>query len=144
MGNEVHLFQPDRRQLGFWCAFVLLGIAVNVRYLLGSCSVILYASLIFLVGMFIFLFMPFLKNQKLIVSGEDIKLFTFGRMNKLLFCQHLREIVVKEDEIVSYRFEKSGKHYQVSPGAYYDSEVLRLLFADLNKKCKTIVSIVQR
>jgi hypothetical protein len=144
MGNEVHLFQPDRRQLGFWCAFVLLGIAVNVRYLLGSSSVILYASLIFLVGMFIFLFMPFLKNQKLIVSDEDIKLFTFGRMNKLLFCQHLREIVVKENEIVSYRFEKSGKHYQVSPGAYYDSEVLRLLFADLNKKCKTIVSIVQR
>ena len=144
MAREVHCFQPNRRQIGFWCAFVFLGTIINVHYLLDSSSVMLYVSLIFLVGMFIFLFMPILKNQKLIVSDEDIKLFTFGRMNRLIFCQHLREIVVKENEIVSYRFEKSGKHYQVSPGAYYDSEVLRLLFADLNKKCKTIVSIVQR
>ena len=115
-----------------------------MRYLLDSSSVILYVSLIILVGMFVFLFMPFLKNQKLIVSDEDINLFTFGRINRLIFCKHLTEIVVKENEIVSYRFEKSGKYYQVSPGAYYDSEKLKLLFNDLNKKCKSIVSIVQR
>jgi len=144
MGNEVHFFQPNRRQIGFWCAFIFLGILINVRYLLDSSSVILYVSLIILVGMFVFLFMPFLKNQKLIVSDEDINLFTFGRINRLIFCQHLTEIVVKENEIVSYRFEKSGKYYQVSPGAYYDSEELQLLFNDLNKKCKSIVSIVQR
>ena len=121
MGNEVHFFQPDRRRVGFWCAFIFLGIILNVRYLLGSGSVILDASLILLVGMFVILFMPFLKNQKLIVSGEDIDLFTFGRTNKLLFCKHLKEIVVKQNEILSYRFEKDGKYYQVSPGAYYDS-----------------------
>jgi len=144
MANEVHFFQPNRRQIGFWCAFVFLGIIINVHYLLDSSSVMLYVSLIFLVGMFIFLFMPILKNQKLIVSDEDIKLFTFGRINRLIFCKHLREIVVKENEIVSYRFEKSEKFYQVSPGAYYDSEELQLLFNDLNKKCTSIVSIVQR
>jgi len=144
MGNEVHFFQPDRRQIGFWCAFVFLGIIINVRYLLGSGSVILYLSLILLVGVFVFLFMPFLKNQKLIVSDEDINLFTFGRINRLIFCKHLTEIVVKENEIVSYRFEKSGKYYQVSPGAYHDSEELNLLFNDLNKKCESIVSLVQR
>jgi hypothetical protein len=88
--------------------------------------------------------MPFLKNQKLIVSGKDINLFTFGRINRLVFCKHLRELVVKQDEIVSFRFEKDGKYYQVSPGTYYDSEELKLLFNDLNKKCKGIVSIVQR
>jgi hypothetical protein len=88
--------------------------------------------------------MPFLKNQKLIVSGEDIDLFTFGRTNKLVFCKHLKEIVVKQNEILSYRFEKDGKYYQVSPGAYYDSEELKLLFNDLNRNCKGIVSIVQR
>lgn len=144
MGNEVHFFQPDRRRVGFWCAFIFLGIILNVRYLLGSGSVILYASLILLVGMFVILFMPFLKNQKLIVSGEDIDLFTFGRTNKLLFCKHLKEIVVKQNEILSYRFEKDGKYYQVSPGAYYDSEELKLLFTDLNRNCKGIVSKVQR
>jgi len=144
MDNEVHFFQPDRRRVGFWCAFIFLGIILNVRYLLGSGSVILYASLILLVGMFVFLFMPFLKNQKLIVSGEDIDLFTFGRTNKLVFCKHLKEIVVKQNEILSYRFEKDGKYYQVSPGAYYDSEELKLLFTDLNRNCKGIVSKVQR
>jgi hypothetical protein len=144
MGNEVHFFRPDSRRVGFWCAFIFLGIILNVRYLLGSGSVILYASLILLVGMFVFLFMPFLKNQKLIVSGKDIKLFTFGRINSLVFCKHLKEIVVKQDEIVSYRFENDGKYYQVSPGAYYDSEELKLLFNDLNRNCKGIVSIVQR
>ena len=144
MDNEVHFFQPDRRRVGFWCAFIFLGIILNVRYLLGSGSVILYASLILLVGMFVFLIMPFLKNQKLIVSGKDINLFTFGRTNRLVFCKHLKEIVVKQNEILSYRFEKDGKYYQVSPGAYYDSEELKLLFNDLNKKCKSRVSIVQR
>jgi hypothetical protein len=144
MGNEVHFFQPDRRRIGFWCAFVFLGIIINVRYLLSSGSVILYVSLILLAGMFVFLFMPLLKNQKLIVSGEDIVLFTFGRTSKLIFCKHLKEIVVKQNETISYRFEKSGKYYQVSPGAYYDREELKLLFNDLNKKCKSIVSIVQR
>ena len=144
MDNEVHFFQPDRRRVGFWCAFIFLGIILNVRYLLGSGSVILYASLILLVGMFVFLFMPFLKNQKLIVSGKDINLFTFGRTNRLVFCKHLKEIVVKQNEILSYRFEKDGKYFQVSPGAYYDREELKLLFNGLNKKCKGIVSIVQR
>ena len=144
MGNEVHFFQPDRRRVGFWCAFIFLGIILNVRYLLGSGSVILYASLILLVGMFVILFMPFLKNQKLIVSGEDIVQFTFGRTNRLVFCKHLKEIVVKQNETISYRFENVGKYYQISPGAYYDREELKLLFNDLNKKCKSIVSIVQR
>ena len=144
MGNEVHFFQPDRRRVGFWCAFIFLGIILNVRYLLGSGSIILYVTLILLVGMFVFLFMPFLKNQKLIVSGEDINLFTFGRTNRLVFCKHLEEIIIKQNEIISYRFEKDGKYYQVSPGAYYDSEELKLLFNDLNKNCKSRVSIVQR
>jgi hypothetical protein len=144
MGNEVHFFLPDRRQVGFWCAFIFLGIILNIRYLLGSGSIILYVSLILLAGMFVFLFMPFLKNQKLIVSGEDINLFTFGRTNRLVFCKHLKEIVIKQNENISYRFEKDGKYYQVSPGAYYDREELKLLFNDLNKKCKSKVSIVQR
>ena len=144
MGKEVNFFKPDRRQIGFWCAFISLGFIINVHYLLDSSSISLYVSLIFLVGMFIFLFVPFLKNQKLIVSDEDIRLFTFGRISRLIFCKHLKEIVVKDDEIISYRFEKNGKYYQISPGAYYASEELKLLFNNLSSKCKSIVSVVQK
>ena len=107
MGKEVNLFKPARRQIGFWCAFIFLGIIINVHYLLDSSSISLYVSLIFLVGMFVFFFIPFLKNQKLIVSDEGIRLFTFGRICRLIFCKHLKEIVVKEGEIISYRFEKT-------------------------------------
>ena len=105
---------------------------------------ILYVSLVFLIGMFVFLFVPFLKNQKLIITDEDIRLFTFGRMNRLMFCKHLKEIVVKEKEAVSYRFENSGKYYQISPRAYYESEELKSIFNDLMEKCESIVSVVEK
>jgi hypothetical protein len=144
MSNEVHIFQPIRRQIGFWCGVIFLGILINVHYLLDSSSMILYVSFVFLIGMFVFLFVPFLKNQKLIITDEDIRLFTFGRMNRLMFCKHLKGIVVKENEAVSYRFENRGKYYQISPRAYYESEELKTLFNDLMEKCKSIVSVVEK
>ncbi len=105
---------------------------------------IFYVSLLFLIAIFIILFVPFLKNQKIIVNNEDILLFTFGRISRLVFCENLREIVVKEKRIVSYRFEKNGRHYQISPRAYYDSEELESLFSHLNNKCSNIVSVVEK
>ncbi len=105
---------------------------------------IFYVSLVFLIVIFIILFVPFLKNQKIIVNNEDILLFTFGRINRLVFCENLREIVVKEEIVVSYRFEKNGRYYQISPRAYYDSEELESLFSHLNKKCKGIISVVEK
>ena len=72
MGNDILLFQPIRRQLGFWCSFIFLGILINVHYLLDSSSMIFYVSLLFLIAIFIILFVPFLKNQKIIVNNEDI------------------------------------------------------------------------
>lgn len=144
MSNKNNLFKPARRQIGFWCVCILLGIIVNVHYLLSNGNLALYVSLVLLVGIFVILFMPFLKNQKVVVSGDEICLFTFGRINRLKFCGHIKEIVVKEKEIVSYRFEKDGNNYQISPKAYYDSQELELLFNNLNKKCGNVVSVVQK
>ena len=144
MKNEDHLFQPIRLQIGVWCGFIFLGILVNVRYLLSNSSVILYVSLVFMVGLFILLFIPILRNQKLIINNGDIRLFAFGRINRLVFCEHLKEIVVRDNEAVSYRFENNGRYFQISPRAYYNSEELASLFDNLNNRCRNIVSVVEK
>jgi hypothetical protein len=115
-----------------------------VRYLLSNGTLILYATLLFLVGLFIFLFIPLLKNQKVVIAGDEICLSTFGRINRLIFCKHINEIVVKDQEKVSYRFEKDGNYYQISPKAYYDSQELEILFKNLSNKCESIVSVVHK
>jgi len=144
MCDKVIIFKPARLQIGFWCACILLGIIINVRYLLSNGTLILYVTLLFLVGLFIFLFIPLLKNQKVVIAGDEICLSTFGRINRLIFCKHINEIVVKDQEKVSYRFEKDGNYYQISPKAYYDSQELEILFNNLSNKCESIVSVVHK
>ena len=94
--------------------------------------------------MFIFLFVPFLKNQRLLITNQEIIIFSFSKPNKLKFCINLKEIVVKENEIVSYRFENKGKYYQISPQAYYANKELKELFTGLNERCKKTIAIVER
>ena len=144
MCNKLHAFQPKRIGIGFWCSLIFLGILVNMHYLLNDSSLFFYIPLFFLIGMFVFLFVPFLKNQKLLISDKELIVFTFGYSNKLNFCMHLKEIVVKENEIVSYRFENNGKYFQISPEAYYENEELKELFTNLKEKCKELISIIER
>lgn len=144
MGNDIHIFRPIRRQLGFWCGFFFLGILINVHFLLDSGSMILCVPLVFLIGMFIFLFVPFLKNQRVMLNNEDIRVIAFGRINGLVFCKHLRQIVFKENEAISYRFENNGRCFQISPRAYYDGEELASIFSEFKNKCIGIVSVVEK
>jgi hypothetical protein len=144
MGNDVHFFQPIRRELGFWCGLFFIGILINVRFLLDNGSMILFLPLVFLIGIFVLLFMPFLKNQKIMMNNEVIHIFAFGRRNELVFCKHLKQIVVKENEAISYRFKKNGRHFQISPRAYYDDEELASLFSNLSNKCKGVISVVEK
>ena len=144
MCNKVILFKPHRRQIVFLCACILLGIIINVRYLLSNGTLSLYLTLFFLVGLFVIFFMPFLKNQKIVVSGDEVCLLAYGRINRLIFCNHIKEVVVKDQEIVSYRFEKDGNYYQISPKAYHDSRELELLMSNLCNKCENIVSVVHK
>jgi hypothetical protein len=117
MNKKAYIFYPMRRQLGCCSGMIFLTILINTYYLIANNSRILFILLIVLSGIFIFMFMPVLKNQKLIISGEEVIIFSFGKKNSLKFSKDLEEIVVKENEIVSYRFNKKGKHYQVSPEA---------------------------
>jgi len=144
MGNDIYLFQPIRRELGFWCGSLFIAILINVRFLLDNGSMIFLLPLVFLIGVFILLFVPFLKNQKIIMDNEVIRIYSFGRRNELVFCKHLRQIVMKDNEAISFRFEKHGKYYQISPRAYYDDEELASLFYNLSNKCKGVISVVEK
>jgi hypothetical protein len=144
MGNDVHFFQPIRRELGFWCGLLFIGILINVRFLLDNGSMILFFPLVFLIGIFVLLFVPFLKNQKIMMYNKVIHIFTFGRRNELVFCKHLKQIVIKDNEAISYRFEKNGKYFQISPRAYYENEELALLFSNLSNKCKGVIPVVEK
>lgn len=143
MSSEIHLYKPVRSQVAFLCICTFLGISLNVYYLLDNRSVALYCSLFILASIFVFLFLPFIKNQKLIISDDEICLFSYGKANKLNICNHLNEIVVKDKEIVSYRLENDGDCYQISPKAYYESEELNATLNTLYVKCKNTVSVVQ-
>jgi hypothetical protein len=103
-----------------------------------------WVALLLLSLTFALLAFPVLKNQRLMVSGEKLVLFSFGRGQVLQFSQHLVEIVEHEGEIVSYRFMCEGKHFQISPFSYNDSEELQRQFMGLMKTRKLAVSVVFR
>jgi len=142
MNKKVYIFYPMLRPISFFCGMIFLTILINTYYLIANNSRILFILLILLSGIFIFMFMPLLKNQKLILSGDEVIIFSFGKKNSLKFSKDLEEIEVKENEIASYRFNKKGKHYQVSPDAYYESTELKNIFNTLFKKNKINVSVV--
>ena len=78
------------------------------------------------------------------MDNKVIRIFTFGRRNELVFCKHLKQIVIKDNEAISYRFEKKGKYFQISPRAYYDDEELASLFSNLSNKCKGVIPVVEK
>lgn len=47
------------------------------------------------------------------MDNEVIRIFTFGRRNELVFCKHLKQIVVKENKAISYRFEKTADIFKL-------------------------------
>ena len=91
---------------------------------------------------FIFFVFPLLKYQKILVVNNTLKLSTFRKNNTLNFTNDLYEVVVKDSEVVSYRFEKDGKYFQISPDAYIKSEELKSILNRLFKKIKRKIVVV--
>ena len=144
MNKEVKIFFPIRRSTAVLCVIVFIAILLNIYYIPGIAGLILYFPLILLSVLFIFMFMPLLKNQLLLIAGNDIVIFSYGRKNSLRFSENLQEIVLNKNVIVSYRFEKDGRYYQISPQAYYESAELKRTHDKLMKKHNINVSVVEQ
>jgi len=137
-------FKPARLTVGVWCLIVLALILADISFLRDKNGFIFYFSLALLSTAFLILSVPFLKNQKITVTNSGIQISSFGKVSDLTFYEDLNEVVVKNSEIVSYRFEKSGKHYQISPHAYHEADELERIFSNLYKSLTRRISIVQR
>lgn len=142
--DELHIFLPAMRSvIG---VLMVLGsmIAVGSYFAIVHGGLFSWGAILLLGFLFAFLAFPVLRKPKLMVSGENLCLFSFGRGQEINFPNHLIEIVEREEEIVSYRFMCEGKHFQISPGSYNDSEELQRQFLKLMETRKLNVSVVFR
>ncbi len=142
--NDLHIFLPAMRPL--LAVLVALGgiLAVVSYFAFVHGGFFLWGAVLLLGFLFAFLTFPVFRNPKLMVSGENLCLFSFGRGNDINFPNHLVEVVEREGEIVNYRFKCEGKHFQISPDSYNDSEELQRQFLTLMKKRRIIVSVISR
>jgi hypothetical protein len=141
---EGNIFKPARRGLAAWCSIIFVAISINIYFLSKNNSFIIYFSLVLLTVLLLSLSMPLFRNQKFVIKGNNIRIFHFRKVNNLKFSRDLYEIVVKDSEIVSYRFSRKGKYYQISPYGYYKYEELKSIFTSLMKKTKNTISVVER
>lgn len=91
--EELHLFLPAMRSV-IGVLMVLGGmLAVGSYFAIVYGGLLLWGALLLLGCLFAFLSFPVLRNPRLLVSGENLCLFSFGRGQKLNFPNHLIEIV---------------------------------------------------
>lgn len=140
--DELHIFLPELRLvIG---VLMVLGslLAMGFYFAIVQGGFLLWGAIVPLGFLLAFLAFPVLRNPKLMVSGENLCLYSFGRGQEINFPNHLIEIVERQEEIVSYRFMCEGKHFQISPGSYNDSEELQRQFVELMMTRKLKVSAI--
>jgi hypothetical protein len=81
-------------------------------------------------GIFIFFIFPVFKNQVVAVKDNCIVLYSFGKGCDLS-RDDLLEIVNRGGGIFSYRFKKGTSHFQISPHAYHNGEILENKLNDI-------------
>jgi hypothetical protein len=142
--DELHIFLPAMRPIV--AVLIVLGgtLAVVSYFAIVNGGLLAWSTVLLLGLLFAFLAFPVLRNPKLIVSGENLCLFSFGCGQKMSFSKHLIEVVEREGEIVNYRFKCEDKHFQISPGSYNDSEELKRQFMRLMSTRKINVSVIFR
>jgi len=74
-----------------------------------------------------FLLVPLLRNQAIEVCGKRIVVRAHGRAFELT-AVHLKEVLWRKNGVISYRFQSGNSHFQVSPTAYKDADILQKEF----------------
>ena len=118
-------FYPHRKELGVLgcCALVLsaflvwLCLAAENGLLLVVCSIVM-------IGASVFLLVPFFRNQVIQITEEKLILHVFGRTTELR-AENFVGLVCRKNGVISYRFSKGRRGYQVTPHAYHNAEKLR-------------------
>ena len=85
--------------------------------LLVVCSIVM-------IGVSVFLLVPFFRNQVIQISEEKLILYAFGKTTELR-VENFIGPVCRKNGVIPYRFSKGWRGYQVTPHAYYNGEKLR-------------------
>ena len=86
---------------------------------------------------------PLLENRKIIVEGKSICITQrFSRPVQLDVSRDLYQIVVRDDDIRSFRFRHGDKYFQISPMGYQDGKQLSEHIKKIITKNKVAVEIV--
>ncbi len=118
-------FYPRRKGIGAlgFCALVLSTflvwhcLAAEKGLLLVVCSIVM-------IGVSVFLLVPFFRNQIIQIGDEKLILYFFGKTTELR-AENFTGLVCRKNGVISYRFSKGWRGYQVTPHAYYNGEKLR-------------------
>ncbi len=144
MQQALKIFKPERSTVLWLSIVVSIVVIIDIHFFYERGSAFFYLSLVFLIGIFLVLFIPYMRNQKVIIENDVIKITHFGKIDTLSFEENLIGIVEKNEEIVSYRFNKCGKWFQISPSAYSNSSEMENIFKELISKEKVNFSIVSK
>ena len=140
--HELHIFLPAMRSV-IWVLIVLGGMLAVSSYFTIAYGGLFWWGAVLLLGLAVaFLAFPILRNPRLLVLGENLCLYSFGRRQAINFSSHLVEVVERAGTVVSYRFMCEGKHFQISPGSYNDSDELQRQFKELMKTRNLNVSVI--
>ena len=102
---------------------------LNVIYIFPLSKIFSIILSIFLIPLFIYLFFPVLRYQRVCIKGDKIFIRCFWNTYTLSISESFYELHNNE----SYRFHDKGRYFQVSPSAYKQSDEIR---KKLNKKIK--------
>lgn len=97
----------------------------------------------------VFIFIAFLrpvieKRRVRIENGNITFLHRIGVPLTVSIAESLYEIVTKDDEIKSFRFETEKRKIQVSPEGYKDGDRLMKQIKDVIKREKIVVQIIEK
>ena len=117
-------FYPRRKEVGVLgcCAFVLSAFLVWL-YLAAENGLFLVCSIV-MSGASVFLLVPFFRNQVIHIADRKLILHIFGKATELR-AENFVGLVCRKNGVISYRFSKGRRGYQVTPHAYYNAEKLR-------------------
>ncbi|RNC67348.1 MAG: hypothetical protein ED859_15110 [Desulfuromonadales bacterium] len=144
MQNELHVFLPARQVIIIYSIVLGLLMTLSMVLVIKYGGILLWILLLLTTFAFIFVFVPVLRNTKMLMFGNDIKLSIYGKWHDMNFSKDLFEIVVKGNEVQSYRFKCNGNFYQISPNSYYEADEVSKLLGKLLEKYKGSISIINR
>ena len=126
-------FYPNRGFISILSIIALSIFVYNFIAWLNTSSVLQLAISVILFIVFTFLLITILRSQTVEINDNQIFLIIFSRKIEV-DKNDLYEIVVRNDKIMSYRFNSNNNFHQISPSGYSDSDQINAMLNKLLSK----------